>query len=227
MNLGLLGGTGIEGRGLASRFAAAGAGVIIGSRSGDRAAAAAEQCNAALGHPLVRGMTNEEMIATADPVFLTVPYERALEAISSVSRSFRGGAILVDVTVPVSFRSGRPEYAGPPDLSGAEAIAARLPAGVELVAAFKTLPAHVLADLGENLECDEFVCGDSPAARQKVAEVIRMIPTLRVLDAGPLSSARVLERMTVLAIGLNRRYRKTGARYRVVGIDDLLSGTRP
>jgi NADPH-dependent F420 reductase len=227
MNLGFLGGTGVEGRGLALRFASAGAGVIVGSRSGDRAAAAAGQCNAALGRPLVRGMTNDEMLATADPVFLTVPYERALEAVSSVGRSFRAGTILVDVTVPVSFRSGRPEYDGPPDLSGAEAIAACLPAGVELVAAFKTLPAHLLADLSESLECDEFVCGDSPDARQKVAGVIRVIPSLRALDAGPLSSARILERMTILAIGLNRRYRRRGARYRVVGVDDQPSGSQP
>ncbi len=30
--------------------------------------------------------------------------------------------------------------------------------------------------------------------------------------------ARVLERMTVLAVHLNRRYRKRGARYRVQGV---------
>lgn len=227
MNLGLLGGTGIEGKGLALRFAAAGVAVIIGSRSGDRAAAAAGQCNAALGRGQVRGMTNLEMLAASDPVFLTVPHERVLEAISSVSRDFRPGVILVDVTVPVGFRAGKPEYVAPPDHSGAEVIARHLPAGVELVAAFKTLPAHVLADLSEPLDCDEFVCGDSAAARQKVVDVMRMIPALRVLDAGPLSSARILERMTVLAIELNRRYRKRGARFRVVGVDPLPPGSRP
>jgi len=63
-----------------------------------------------------------------------------------------------------------------------------------------------------------FVCGDSREAREKVMEVARLIPTLRPLDAGPLRAARTLERMTVLAIHLNRRYKKKSARYSIVGL---------
>jgi predicted dinucleotide-binding enzyme len=47
---------------------------------------------------------------------------------------------------------------------------------------------------------------------------VELIPDLRPVDAGQLSAAGTLERMTALAIGLNRRYKRRGARYRVVGL---------
>ena len=97
-------------------------------------------------------------------------------------------------------------------------IAAHLPDRVRLVGAFKTVPAHVLAELHTPLECDVFVCSDSKEARGEVMELAKRIPSLRPLDAGPLGMARTLERMTILAIHLNRRYKKKGARYSVVGI---------
>ena len=89
---------------------------------------------------------------------------------------------------------------------------------MDLVAAFKTIPAHVLSEIDQPLDCDVFVCGESPGAKQTVMEAARMIPTLRPVDAGPLRNARILERMTVLVVQLNRRYKSKGARFRVVGI---------
>jgi len=218
MNVGLLGGTGVEARGIALRFAANNAKVIIGSRSAERAQAAADQYNAVLGRPAVCGTSNAEMLALSAVVFLTVPPEQAVSAVTAYRDQWPRGLVLVDVTVPLMFRGGYPEYAREGSVSNSEAIAAALPEGAALAGAFKTIPAHVLADLDEELNCDEFVCGDSPEAKDKVLAVLGMIPTLRALDAGPLRSARILEQMTALAIGLNRRYRKKGARYRVVGV---------
>ena len=130
----------------------------------------------------------------------------------------KSGVVLVDVTVPIRFDEGRPDYFEPPEGSNAERIAARLPRGALLVGAFKTIPAHVMADLRVPLDCDDFVCGDSIEAKEKVMAAASLIPGLRPLDAGPLRAARTLERMTVLAIALNRRYKRKGARYRVQGL---------
>jgi hypothetical protein len=216
--LGFLGGTGIEGKGLALRFARAGANIIIGSRSRERAEATAQQYNDIAGQPVVQGMANKEMLAAAQIVFLTVPADQVDSAVDSSRGDFAPGLILVDVTVPVRFQEGRAEYLEREEGSNAERIAARVPDHVSVVGAFKTLPAHVLAELDTPLQCDMFVCGDSREAREKIIEVARLIPTLRPLDAGPLSAARTLERMTVLAIHLNRRYKKKSARYSVVGL---------
>jgi len=218
MRVGLLGGTGIEGRGLALRFGAAEVQVTLGSRSPERSAEAARVCNEILGRAGVRGAVNGEMLAESDIVFLTVPFDKAAAAVQSCRADFRAGQVLVDVTVPMIFTGGRMDYLDQGGRSNAELLAAELPAGPDLVGAFKTIPAHVLIDTKQPLECDVFVCGDSRQAREKVMEAVRLIPSLRPVDAGPLASARILERMTVLAAQLNRRYRKNGARFRVVGI---------
>jgi NADPH-dependent F420 reductase len=124
----------------------------------------------------------------------------------------------VDVTVPMRFVGGRADYWEQGAGSGAESLVSRVPAGVRLVGAFKTIPAHVLADLSQSLDCDMFVCGDSKDAVSRIMEISGMIATLRPLNAGPLASARILERMTVLAANLNRTYKKKGARFFIVGI---------
>jgi predicted dinucleotide-binding enzyme len=62
------------------------------------------------------------------------------------------------------------------------------------------------------------ICGDSVESREAAMQLIDRIPGLRALDAGPLESARVLERMTLLAIRLNKRYKSHGARFKVLGV---------
>jgi NADPH-dependent F420 reductase len=216
--VGFLGGTGIEGRGLALRFALAGASVVVGSRSEERARAAAAEYNALIGGDRIRGAVNPDMLRESDIVFITLPYEHAAEAVSNAASDLRPGVILVDVTVPMRFRDGRAEFTEPPEGSNAERIADRIPKDALLVGAFKTIPAHVLAEIDTPLDCDDLVCGDSNEAKQAVIAACGDIPTLRSLDAGPLSAARILERMTVLAVHLNRRYKRKGARYRVQGV---------
>ena len=219
MRIGFLGGTGIEGKGLALRFAHSGVAVLIGSRLVERARSAADAYNALLGKASIEGVSNPEMLKKTNVVFLTVPFDQAPSALESVRDQFVSGQILVDVTVPVRFRGGRPEYVESVEKSNAEKLRSMLPSSVDLVAAFKTLPAHVLAELEIPLHCDIFVCGDSTDAKQTVMDLVRQLPDVRPLDAGPLDAARALERMTLLAIYLNRRYRRKGSRFRVEGID--------
>lgn len=218
MKMGLLGGTGAEGRGLAVRLGLAGFPVVIGSRSADRAVAAARACNEMLGRPAVEPAENAAMLRSCGVVFLTVPYEEGPRAVAAIGADLRAGQILVDVTVPMRFREGRAEHVEIAEGSCAERLARILPEGVLLVAAFKTLPAHVLGDPAQPLECDDFVCGDDEGARARVIEIAGRIPGLRALDAGPLNAARALERMTVLVVHLNRTCKKKGARFRVVGL---------
>ncbi len=218
MALGFLGGTGIEAEGLALRFAAAGAPVILGSRSADRAGEAAAACNAVLGAPLVRGLDNAAMVEASEIVFITVPFEKAVDAVGGIRSLFRPGHVLVDVTVPLVFREGRAEHVEQAGESNSETIARHLPDFVPLVAAFKTIPASALVDLRTVLDCDVFLCGDSHDAKEAVMKTAALIPSLRALDAGPLRTARTLERMAVLAVDLNRRYRKKGARFRIQGV---------
>ena len=113
---------------------------------------------------------------------------------------------------------GRVRYQELPEGSASEHLKARLPETIPLVAAFKTEPAHLLAEIDEALDCDSFVASDSKDAKTRVIEAISGIEGLRVVDAGTLYSARTLERMTVLAIGLNRRYKTKTSRFRIIGL---------
>jgi NADPH-dependent F420 reductase len=158
------------------------------------------------------------MLAGSDIVFLTVPYRDAISAIESCCDAFVPGQILVDVTVPLDLREGRAEYLEQAAGSNSELLAGRLPAWVRLVAAFKTIPAHVLAQLEQELNCDVFVSSDDKDAREQVMQAASLIPTLRPIDAGPLRTARTLERMSVLAVNLNLRHTKKGSRFRVEGL---------
>ena len=221
LNVGLIGGTGEEGRGLALRWAVAGARVSIGSRTLDRAKAVAEELNQTVGSGAVEPISygeNRDVIGASDLALLTVPFAHAASTLEAHRQDFREGAILVDITVPVSFEQGRVRYIELPEGSASEHLKTRLPENVPLVAAFKTEPAHLLAEIREPLDCDSFVASDAKDARERVMEAIGFIEGLRAVDAGTLYSARTLERMTVLAIGINRRNKIKTARYRVVGL---------
>ena len=218
LRVGLIGGTGEEGRGLALRWSGAGAKVTIGSRSIDRSRLAATEINQILGGSSVLHGSNQQAITGADIVLLTVPFEHAASTLEAHASDFAPDAILVDITVPVSFEKGRVRYIDLPEGSASEHLIARLPVHVHLVAAFKTEPAHLLAEHHEALDCDIFVASNSKEAKARVIEAISFIRGARPVDAGTLESARTLERMTVLAIGINRRYKIKTARYRVVGL---------
>ena len=217
LSIGLLGGTGEEGRGLALRWARAGARVVIGSRAADRARETAEQLNRVLGSNAISYGDNHKA-ALSDFVLLSVPFQHAASTLEGVQQEIRQGSILIDATVPVTFEKGRASYAEPPEGSASEHLRARLRSDIPLVGAFKTIPAHSMEALDEGLDCDDFVIGDGQEARARVIEAMGAISGVRPVDAGGLESARTIERMTVLAIGINRRYKIKTARFRVVGL---------
>ena len=214
--VGLIGGTGTEGRGIVLRLAQAGVPVMIGSRSAEKAAELAGELNAQLGGNLIQGTDNAGLLEGCRVLFLTVPFEHAASLLGSLSESFRPHHILVDVTVPLYFQQG-PRLLELPG-SGSEHLRKFVPPQVAMTATFKTLPAHLLCELEKPLDCDEFIVSDSDQARDAVLEILEKIPTLRWIDAGPLRYAKALEGMTLLAVGLNRRYKSREGRFRMSGI---------
>jgi 8-hydroxy-5-deazaflavin:NADPH oxidoreductase len=219
LKIGVIGGTGEEGRGLALRWAMAGAQVRIGSRTVERARTAADELNAfVINNPIGYG-ENHDVVSDADFALLTVPFAHAATTLAPLAEALRPGAIVIDITVPVSFEKGvGVRYVELPEGSASEHLRARLPEAIPLVAAFKTEPAHLLVEPHEKLDCDVFVASNEREARARVIEAIPFIEGLRPVDAGTLYSARTLERMTVLAIGINRRYKIKSACYRVMGL---------
>jgi 8-hydroxy-5-deazaflavin:NADPH oxidoreductase len=213
----IVGGTGDLGFGLAVRLAAAGVEVVIGSRSEERAAQAAER----VPEGSVRGAENPRAVSGADVTFVTVPYEGQAEIYRSIRDHLAEGAVVCDTTTPLATAvGGRPtQVVRPWHGSAAEQAAAILRDGTRLVSGFHTVSADLLEEAGADLDEDVLLCGDDPEAKARVGELVDRIPGLRWVDCGLLSAARILEPMTAAMISVNRRYGIRGAGIRVTGRD--------
>jgi NADPH-dependent F420 reductase len=217
LRIAILGGTGNVGRGLALRWAHAGHDVSIGSRSADKAAQACTEINAQLKRDAVRSGSNREVAAAAPIVVLSVPYAAQRATVEEV-RDLLEGKILIDTTVPlVPPKVARVQLPG-----GGSAVAAiqeLLGSAVKVVSAFQNVSAHLLLELGHDVDCDVLVCGDDVAARETVIGLIADIG-LRGVHAGPISNSAAAEALTSVLISINARYKVAGAGIRITGLQN-------
>lgn len=198
MRIGILGGTGRMGRGLAKAWARAGHLVLLGSRDPDRAREiAAELAYQTRGQ--IQGVDMETAARQGEVVVLALPYRACAEWLSRLREALRG-KILVDITNPFgAVPAGQ--------TSGVEENAKALGVPARWVAAFKTnfwtTLEHPFNKDGIVRDC--FYCGDDREAKQVVAELIQQVG-YRPVDCGDLSAARVLDLMVPLMIDLDRRF---------------------
>ncbi len=201
--IGILGGTGAEGRGLARRLSMAGHRVIIGSRSADRAAAAA----AALGGgPLLDGGLNHYAATEADLVIAAIPWEGHKELLTQLA-DVLAGKVVVDCVNPIGFDSHGAYPLSVPEGSAAEQAAAVLP-GSTVVGAFHHVSAQLLLDPEvDSMDQDILVLGDDRAATDLVIAIAGEIPGMRGLYGGRLRNCGQVEALTANLVSINRRYK--------------------
>jgi NADPH-dependent F420 reductase len=216
MHVGILGGTGPAGRGIAIRLAHAGVTVTIGSRDGERATAVAGQVVEQRPHLTldIRGADNSGA-AEAEVVVLATPWDSAVPTVQLVRASMVGKVVISMANA--LFKEGREMMALiPPRGSVAAAVQAALPESL-VAAAFHHLPASEMEDLESGLEADVLVCSDHPEATAATMELTHLMKGLRPLDAGTLSQAGAIEAFTAVCITLNIRH-KAHSTLRMVGI---------
>lgn len=212
----ILGGAGKEGSGLALRWGYAGHRVLIGSRSAERAEAAASELNAELATGPISGMTNGAAAAAADLVVLTVPYAAQQETAMEVAAEL-AGKILVDVTAPL--KPPRVSVVQLPEGgSAAVALQERLGDTVTVVAAFQNISAHHLRDLDHVMDCDVLVSADDADAADQVIALVNDAG-MKGWHSGPLANSAAAEALTSVLIALNRRYKVPGSGIRITGIE--------
>jgi 8-hydroxy-5-deazaflavin:NADPH oxidoreductase len=216
MTIGVLGGTGKEGSGLAVRWALNGYRVIIGSRDAARAAARAAELNAELGGEYLSGLANEDTAREADIVVLTVPYDAHRATLDGVKAHLQG-KILVDVTVPLKPPQVRTVYVPEGKAAGLEAQAF-LGEGVRVVSAFQNVSAEKLKEPNTVVDCDVLVCSDDAEAKNEVMELVKATG-MRGVDAGVLANAVATEALTAVLLHINRVYKVKGAGIRITGIE--------
>ena len=195
--IGIVGGTGDFGQGLAERLRRIGEEVELGSRT-----------------PHDEFVSNRDCAEDADIVFLSVPPSGLAEMCGNLAGSL-DGKIVVSVASPVVFTDGKPG-AEPGELSLAE-LGAQAAPGARMVAGFHTVSAKALAKVDEPLDEDVILCGDDEEAKAVVGALAERIVAGRAVDAGRLEVARWLEPVTAVLLNVNRRY-KASSGIRVTGL---------
>lgn len=211
--IGIIGGTGDLGSGLARRWAQAGYRVIVGSRSADKAAAFAREAGADGGHA-IEGGTNVEAAERADIVVVAVPFASHNQTLEEIRDAVQG-KIVVDAAVPLV----PPRVAVvqlPAGGSAAVAAAGILGDGVRVTSGFHNVGASKL-HAGKPVDCDVLIFGDDKDAKQAVIPLAEAIGS-RGIDGGALANSAAAEAMTSILIGINRRYKVDGAGIRITGM---------
>lgn len=215
----ILGGTGDLGTGLARRWAQAGYRVVIGSRTQEKAEAAANDLRAVMeargiDSVTVAAMDNVGAASEADIVAMTVPFAHHSSTLASVKDVLQG-KILIDVTVPlVPPKVARVQM--PEGGSAGQIAQDLLGEEVRVVSAFQNVAAHHLQE-GHGMECDVLVCGNNKEAR---AEVITLVEAagMRGFHCGAINNSVAAESLTSLLIFINKQY-KCHAGIRITGLE--------
>lgn len=205
MKVAVIGGTGSFGLACARRLREAGHDVVIGSRDAARAAAAAAEVG-------VEGATNADAARAADLVLLATKADAALQTAGELREAIGATPVL---SVAAELRFAPQGVLPTPE---ATSIAERIQAVVDapVVAGLHSLAARNLG-AEEAPDEDALVCGDDVDAKALVTELAEGMTSGRVVDCGPLASARALEGLTAVIVNVNKRYR-AHAGIRVTGL---------
>jgi len=200
---------------LAYRWAAAGYHVHIGSRDAEKAKATARELQALIGDNVpIEGMDNLSAAQQADIAALTVPYAAHRATLEAVKPALKG-KILVDVTVPLA----PPKVATvqmPPAGSAAQEAREILGAETEVCAAFQNISYENLMG-NEIANCDVLVTGTSKEARAQTIQLVEAAG-FKGWDAGALENSVVVEGLTSVLIGINKKYGSTHAGIKITGV---------
>ena len=214
MRIGVIGGTGKEGKGLALRWAKAGHQVRIGSRDEERAVARAAELSAVVGKT-IEGGDNAWAVKEAEVVLLCVPYTGHNEMLRAM-RSSLEGRVVIDITVPLKPPAIH-EVHQPAGGSAAMEAQEILGSGAKVVAALHHVSSTLLADTEIEIDCDVLVCSNDADAKETVLSLVSDLG-LRGLDAGVLRNAIALEALTPVLLSLNKRYKSGRAGIRFSGV---------
>lgn len=202
--VGFIGGTGPQGRGLATRLAQAGHTVLVGSRTKEGAAEGVAKILERVPGLDVRGADNARASRECDVVVVVVPYAAQTATLTPLA-SFIGNKVVVNCVNSLGFDKRGP-YADPVAAgSAAEECQSILPEA-RVVGAWQNVSAVKLNRPPEPVDVDVLLTGDDEAACEAVAELVEAIPGMRAVHAGPLRLSRPVEELTAVLIAVNKRY---------------------
>lgn len=213
MKIGILGGTGRMGKGLALRWTKS-HDIVIGSRSLDKALNTAKELTEVAKGFYQNEMTgsiigglNSTAITKSDIVIITLPPMVTFSILSKFISLFNAKQIVVSTVVPMEKKGSTYVYTplsvkdilGGKEKSAAELIY-EIVKPTQVATAFHTIPAAYLNNLDAVLNIDVFISSSSDSATNKIAKLICEIPNFRPLRIGPLQNSRLIESITPLLL---------------------------
>lgn len=205
LTIGVLGGTGPQGRGLAYRWALGGLSVVIGSRDARRAEHTAALLRERAGSQQVRGMDNAGCATESDLVVVAVPFDGHARLLQPLRQPL-ASTIVIDCVNPLGFDDQGPYLRAVPEGSAAQQAQALLGES-RVTAAFHHVSAVLLDDPEVNsLDIDVLVLGDDREATDLVCALAAVIPGVRGIYGGRLRNASQVEALAANLIAINRRY---------------------
>ena len=203
MTVGIIGGTGPQGQGLAMRFAVAGVPIFIGSREKNKSEEIVAEINKKIpsGSALIEGGTNQEAInRSTEIIIFAVPWEAHNYLLNDLKDQI-GKKTLVDIVVPLS-KNDPKKVSMPPEGSATEAAQSILGKETPVVGALHNVSDTTLQNLDWKINCDVLVCGNNLNARKQVMSLIEKIG-VTAYNAGDAESARCIEALTSILIRIN------------------------
>jgi hypothetical protein len=216
VNIGIVGGTGDIGEGIAMRLSSR-HDVVIGSREQEKAVESSTTCYTTVtgfGRPCsVSGLSNQEAVDRSDIVILAIPFRHIGPTLASLT-----GLEDKIVVSPINPMEKREYFVYTPPAEGSAALLVQklLPEGTRICSAFNTVAANKWRALSEELDFAIPVCGDEPGTKAVVMDLIRTIPGVKAYDAGPLAVSCMVECLTPLLLNIARfnKMRDVGIQFR-------------
>jgi 8-hydroxy-5-deazaflavin:NADPH oxidoreductase len=197
-------GTGTVAIALAKGFTSRGHSVVFGTRdvqgkTAEEAVAATQGASAAL---------YANAAQSADIAVLTTAWSGTQNALQLTGAANLAGKLVIDVTNPLDFSSGKPTLAlGFPNSAGQQ-IQAWLP-GAQVVKAFNIISATRMVDPKfDDGAPDMFIAGNDAAAKAQTADILKSFGWRSAIDMGDISKAYLLEAlaMTWIDYGVTRNH---------------------
>ncbi len=204
MNIGIIG-SGAVGQQLAADLVKLGHNVAIGTRDSNKLAEFSSN------NPKVKIESNAQAASFGEMVLLATNWEGTQNAITLADPANFAGKVVVDITNPLDFSSGKPALALGWNTSAGEMVQSWLP-NSQVVKALNTITAFAMLNpetfVGGNP--DMFIAGNDESAKKIVSSFLENVGW-GIVDLGDITMSRYIEPLAMIWIqhGFNSGWKTT------------------
>ncbi len=218
-SIGIIGGTGPAGLGIALRLGVSGYEVVVGSRDEKRGIDVAENLKEGNTDQNIAISGSDNVTASScETVVVATPWDGAIVTLKELKANLEGKTVISMVNALMK-TSGELEPLIPGRGSMALEIQRVLPKSM-VTGAFHHLPAAILKDLAHELSQDVAVFGDNKEAVSDTANIVNSIEGLRAIYVGSLSQGLAVESFTAVLVSASIK-NKGHASIRFTGLDSI------